>query len=86
MSNEDKVLLAIFNESKKDSPNISKEVTKEKMDMEPETFNNALKKLNDSGLIKGANIVLSNGNVVAVFTNNISITDAGKEYVSKNLL
>jgi RIO-like serine/threonine protein kinase len=86
MSNEDKVLLAIFDESKKDSPNISKEITKEKLNMDPDEFNIALKKLSDLELIKGANIILSSGNIVAVFTKNISITDTGKEYVSKNLL
>ncbi|TEB13584.1 hypothetical protein Psfp_03449 [Pelotomaculum sp. FP] len=86
MSNEDKVLLAIFDESKKDSPNISQEITKEKLNMDLDEFNIALKKLSDLELIKGANIILSSGNVVAVFTKNISITDTGKEYVSKNLL
>ncbi len=86
MSNEDKVLLAIFDESKKDSPNISQEITKEKLNMDLNEFNIALKKLSDLELIKGANIILSSGNVVAVFAKNISITDTGKEYVSKNLL
>ncbi|HBC92236.1 MAG TPA: hypothetical protein DCZ10_04845 [Pelotomaculum sp.] len=86
MSNEDKVLLAIFDESKKDSPNIIKEITKEKLNMDPDEFNIALKKLSDLELIKGANIIFSSGNIVAVFTKNISITDTGKEYVSKNLL
>lgn len=86
MSNEDKVLLAIFNESKKDSPNIGKEITKAKLNMEADIFNIALKQLNDSGLIKGANIVYSSGNIVAVFTQNVTITDTGKDYVSKNLL
>ncbi|TEB06137.1 hypothetical protein Psch_03180 [Pelotomaculum schinkii] len=86
MSNEDKVLLAIFDESKKDSPNISQEITKEKLNMDLDEFNIALKKLSDLELIKGANIILSSGNIVAVFTKNISITDTGKEYVSKNLL
>lgn len=86
MSNEDKVLLAIFDESKKDSPNINKEITNEKLDMELDVFNIALKKLSDLELIKGANIIFSSGNIAAVFTNNISITDAGKGYVSKNLL
>lgn len=86
MSNEDKVLLAIFDESKKSSPNFNKEITNEKLNMELDVFNIALKKLSDSALIKGANIIFSSGNIAAVFTNNISITDAGKEYVSKNLL
>lgn len=86
MSNEDKVLLAIFDESKKGSPNIGKEITRDKFNMELELFGTALKKLSDLELIKGANIVLSSGNVVAVFTNNISITDTGRKYVSKILL
>lgn len=86
MSNEDKVLLAIFDEGKKDSPNMGREITRNKFNMELDVFGIALKKLSDLELIKGANIVLSSGNVAAVFTNNISITDTGKEYVSKNLI
>jgi len=86
VSNEDKVLLAIYNECQKESPNISKEVTTAKLDMETGAFNTAIKNLSDSKLIEGANIVLSSGNIVAAFINNVSITDAGKEYVSKNLL
>ncbi|MGI6492923.1 MAG: YjcQ family protein [Pelotomaculum sp.] len=83
MSNEDRILLAIFEESKKPTPDMGREITTAKLDMDTNVFNMAVKKLSDDGLIKGANIVQSGDRVVAVFTKDITITDAGKERASK---
>jgi len=83
MTNEEKILLAIYEESQKEKPDMGREITTAKLDMDTNTFNVAIKKLSDEGLIKGANIVQSGDRVVAVFTKDITITDAGKERASK---
>lgn len=87
LDSKQKVLIAIYIEYQKDVPNMNESIQPTKLGMEREVLDIAIDKLQNEGLIDGADIRRGGiGNkIIAIFTRDIRMTGEGIEYVESKI-
>lgn len=85
LDTKQKVLVAIYTEYQKDTPNMSSNIKAKELGIDGEVFAIALDKLMNEGLITGVNFNKVNNKILATCMDELMMTRGGIEYVETKL-
>lgn len=85
LDTKQKVLIAIYTEYQKDVPDMMNKIKPVELGIDENVFNIALSKLDNEGLITGADFVKVKNEIVHSYVDGIMMTPWGIEYVETKL-
>lgn len=88
MSTKEKILLAIYREYKRGNSDMRQSVGHQRLQVDPELFNQEIQTLQTEGLIRGAVLVKDRYNKFPdqVILNRVGLTHRGLHYVRSSVL